>query len=115
MPPNEKCPQCGILVEDWHFEWCPDGSPPLLYQGKAVSDCPCCRKPVSYLGGKLSVPAVAGLPLQKRLVNKAADWAKNNGFTLEKYIQGDPSGQQYGGYFTLAEVQQVDIQAQGKP
>jgi hypothetical protein len=103
------------MVEDWHFEWCPDGSPPLFYQGKAVTDCPSCGKPVSYQGGTLSVPTVADLPLRKRLANKAADWAKINGTTLEKYIQGFSAGQQYTGYFTQAEVQQADIHAQGTP
>jgi uncharacterized Zn finger protein (UPF0148 family) len=56
MPPNETCPQCGTLVEDWHLEWCQDGSSPLLYQGKAVTDCPACRKAVSYQGGHLFCP-----------------------------------------------------------
>jgi hypothetical protein len=115
MPPNLRCPHCANLVEDWHFEWCPDGAPPLFYQGKAVTDCPLCHKPVSYQGGTLSVPAVASLPLLQRGAKKAAIWAKNNGTTLEKYIQGVSAGQQYAGYFTPAEIQQADTQAQGTP
>jgi hypothetical protein len=115
MPPNQKCPHCSALVEDWHFEWCPDGAPLLFYQGKAVTDCPLCQKPVSYQGGTLSAPISAGPTLLRRQANKAAEWAKNNGITLQKYIQGGSAGQQYGGYFSQAEVQQADTQAQGTP
>src|SRR5262249_16577360 len=110
MPPNQKCPHCATLVEDWHFEWGPDGSLPLFFPGKAVSNFPSCKKPVSYQGGTLSVPSAAGLPLRERLVSKAAVWAKNNGTTLEDYIRAVSPGQQYAGYFTQAEIQQADIQ-----
>jgi hypothetical protein len=79
MPPNEKCPHCSALVEDWHFEWCPDGAPVLLYQGKAVTDCPLCLKPVSYQGGTLSAPTSLGVPLLGRQPNRAAQWAQING------------------------------------
>jgi hypothetical protein len=102
-------------VEDWHLEWCPDEAPLLLYQGKAVTDCPLCRKLVSYQGGTLSVSASAAFPLLSRQVTKAAAWASNNGLTLEKYLQGTPAGQQYAGYFPLAAIQQADAQAQGTP
>jgi hypothetical protein len=115
MPPNQKCPHCSALVEDWHFEWCPDGAALLFYQGKAVTDCPLCLKPISYQGGSLSASTSFGLPLLRRQPNKAAQWGQNNGITLEKYIQGWPSGQQYVAYFTQAEVQQADSQTQGTP
>jgi hypothetical protein len=87
----------------------------LFYQGRAVTDCPLCRKEVSYQGGALSVPATANFPVLRREAIKGAAWAKNNGITLEKYIQGVSAGQQYAGYFTQAEVQQADLQAQGTP
>jgi hypothetical protein len=115
MPPNEKCPHCSVLVEDWHFEWCPTGSARLFYQGNAVTDCPLCRQPVSYQAGALSVPTTASLPLLKRQAQKAAVWAKLNGLTLEKYIQGGSTGKQYAGYFTQAAIQQADTQVQGTP
>ena len=115
MPPNEKCPHCGTVVEDWHFEWCPDGAALLFYRGKAATDCPVCLTPVSYQGGTLSIPTVAGLPLLRRQATKAAQWSKNNGITLEKYIQGWSAGQQYLSYFSQAAMQQADSQAQGAP
>ena len=115
MPPAQECPHCLALVEDWHFEWCPDGAPVLLYQGKAVTDCPLCLKAVSYLCGTLSAPTSWGLPLLKREPNKAARWAQNNGITLEKYIQRWPAGHQYTGYFAQGAVQQADSQAQRTP
>jgi hypothetical protein len=103
------------LVEDWHFEWCPDGAALLFFQGKAVVDCPLCQKPVSYQGGMLSAPVRASPTLLRRQANKAAEWAKINGITLAVYLQGGSAGQQYAGYFTPAEVQQADTQAQGSP
>jgi hypothetical protein len=115
MPPNELCPQCAALVEDWHLEWCPDGSPLLFYQASAVTDCPVCHRPVSYQGGVLSVPTSAALPLLRRQVAKAAAWARNNGLTLEDYLRGPSAGQQYTGYFSQAAIQQADATAQGTP
>jgi hypothetical protein len=53
--------------------------------------------------------------LLRRQADKAAEWARINGITLAMYIQGGSPGQQYAGYFTQAEVQQADAQAQGTP
>jgi hypothetical protein len=87
----------------------------MLFQGNAVTDCPLCGNMVSYQGGTLSVPAVANLPLLKRLATKGAIWAKNNGTTLENYTQGIVAGQQYAAYFAPAVIQQADVYAQGMP
>jgi hypothetical protein len=71
--------------------------------------------PASYQGGTLSVPTVAGLPVLRRQATKAAQWSKNNGTSLEEYIQGWSAGQQYLSDFSRAAIQQADSQAQGAP
>jgi hypothetical protein len=86
----------------------------VLYQGKAVTDCPLCQKPVSYQGGTLSIPT-GNLPLLRRQATKAARWAQNNGTTLARYTLGVSAGQQYLGYFPAEEIQQADALAQGAP
>ncbi len=115
MPPNHKCPQCGQLIEDWQFECCPDGALPQLYQGKAISDCPLCKQPVSYQGGNFSIPTVTGLPVLKRQVLKAARWSANNQHTLEHYLLNVSAGKQHAAQFTPTEIQQSDAQVRGTP
>lgn len=115
MPPNQNCPQCGHIIEDWHFEWCADGALPQLYQGMAVADCPLCKQPVSYQGGIFSIPTAADLTVMKRQVLKAAKWAENNQETLEHYLQNVSAGMQHVGQFTAAEIEHADAQVRGRP
>jgi hypothetical protein len=52
MPPNEQCPNCLQLVEDWHIEWYKTEAP-ALYKGLAALDCPLCGQAVGYQQGKI--------------------------------------------------------------
>src|SRR5271166_4824103 len=73
MPPNEQCPNCHRLVADWHVEWYKTEGP-SLYQGLAALDCPLCRQPVRFQGGRIG-PAPPGMPLITRQADQAAEWA----------------------------------------
>ena len=61
------------------------------------------------------MPATANLPMLGRKAGKAALWARYNGTTLQKYIEGASAGQQYAGYFAQAVIQQADTWTQGTP
>lgn len=110
MPPNEECPSCRRVVEDWHVEWYKTEGP-SLYQGRAALDCPLCRQPVGFQGGKLG-PAPPGVPLVRRQADQAALWAASQavsaGGTLQGYTSVAGAGLQYAGYWSTREVQQAD-------
>jgi hypothetical protein len=40
MPPNEICPNCQQLIEDWHTEWYKT-EVPALYKGSLALDAHC--------------------------------------------------------------------------
>src|SRR5437588_8641331 len=116
MPPNEECPNCHRIVEDWHVEWYKTEGP-TLYQGLAAMDCPLCGQPVGYQQGKVG-PAPPGVPLVRRYVDKAAEWAASQtaaaGGTLQGYITLAQEGARYASYWTPQEVQQADADEQAK-
>ena len=116
MPPNEKCPNCFHLVEDWHVEWYKTENT-LLYRGLAAMDCPLCGQPVGLQGGNVG-PAPPGVPMVKRHVDKAAEWAVlgagHAGGTLDGYISIAGAGSQYVNYWTPQEVQQADSNEKAK-
>jgi hypothetical protein len=112
LPANEKCPMCGVVVEDWHTEWYESSQVRALYQGKAAMDCPVCQQPVGYVGAVVGL-APAGVPVLKRSVTKAADWASDPAHqTLENYIINQ-QGKQYHGYWSDDEIKQADSAQKG--
>jgi hypothetical protein len=114
MPPNEECPACHRIVEDWHVEWYKIEGP-ALFQGRAALDCPLCRQPVGFQGGRIG-PAMPGVPLLRRNVDQAARWAASQavsaGGTLNGYISAAGAGAQYASYWTFQEVQKADADHQ---
>jgi hypothetical protein len=116
MPPNEECPNCHRLVADWHVE-CYKTEGPALYRGLAALDCPLCRQPVGFQGGKIG-PAPPGVPLARRHADQAAKWAASQavsaGGTLQGYTSAAGAGAQYAGYWTPQEVQQADANRRAK-
>jgi endogenous inhibitor of DNA gyrase (YacG/DUF329 family) len=110
MPPNEECPNCQVEVEDWHVEWYKTEGR-TLYQGRAAMDCPVCGQPVGFQQGQIG-PAPPGVPLIRRYIDKAAEWAtlgaRYAGGTLQGYISTPGPGSQYANYWTSQEVQQAD-------
>jgi hypothetical protein len=116
MPPNERCPNCHELVADWHVEWYKSEGP-SLYMGLVALDCPLCRQPVGFQGGKIG-PAPSGAPLAARHAEQAAQWAAaqavSAGGTLQGYTSVPGAGAQYAGYWTPHEVQQADAHQQAQ-
>jgi hypothetical protein len=116
MPPNEECPICRQIVEDWHVEWYKTEGP-LLYKALLAMDCPLCRQAVGFQQGKVG-PVPPGVPLVRRHAEKAAEWAASQaisaGGTLQGYISTSGAGSQYAGYWTAQEVQQADANEQAK-
>jgi len=116
MPPNEECPNCLQIVEDWHVEWYKTEGP-LLYKGLAAMDCPLCGQPVGFQQGKIG-PAPPAVPLVRRHADKAAEWAASQavsaGGTLQGYLSVAGAGTQYAGYWTPQEVRQADATEQAK-
>jgi hypothetical protein len=116
MPPNEECPNCHGLVADWHVEWYKTEGP-ALYQGLAALDCPLCRQPVGFQGGKIG-PAPPGVPLITRHADQAAQWAASQaisaGGTLQGYTSVAGAGAQYAAYWTAQEVRQADANRRAK-
>jgi hypothetical protein len=116
MPPNEQCPNCHRLVADWHVEWYKTEGP-LLYQGLVVLDCPLCRHPVGFQGGKIG-PASSGVPMITRDANQAAQWAASQaisaGGTLQGYTSVAGAGAQYAAYWTPQEILQADARRRAK-
>jgi hypothetical protein len=116
MPPNEDCPNCHRKVDDWHVEWYKTEGP-SLFQGLAAMDCPLCGQAVGFHQGKIG-PAPLGVPVVRRYVDKAAEWAalgaKYAGGTLHGYVSTIGPGSQYANYWTSQEVHQADLNEQGK-
>jgi hypothetical protein len=116
MPPNEPCPNCHRLVADWHVEWYKTEGP-SLYKGLAALDCPLCRQPVSFQGGKIG-SAPPGVPVVTRHADQAAQWAASQavsaGGTLQGYTSVAGAGIQYAAYWTPQEVLQADGQRRAK-
>jgi hypothetical protein len=116
MPPNEQCPNCHRLVADWHVEWYrTEGL--SLFQGLAALDCPLCRQPVGFQGGRIG-PARPGVPVMTRQADRAAQWAASQaiaaGGTLQGYTSAAGAGAQYAAYWTLQEVRQADANQRAK-
>ena len=115
MPPNEPCPQCGVLVLDWHNEWYEAAQRRDVYSAQAAMDCPHCRLAVLWRESRdLAAPAGNALvPVYHRSAVLAARWvpirepACGN---LAGYIANHPAGQQYNGHWQTGEVQQADQQ-----
>ena len=116
VSPNEQCPNCHRLVADWHVEWYKTEGP-SLYQGLAALDCPLCRQPVGFQGGKIG-PAPPGVPLITRQADQAAEWAASQaisaGGTLQGYTSVAGAGAQYAAYWTPQEVLQADAHRRAK-
>jgi hypothetical protein len=116
MPPNEQCPNCHRLIEDWHIEWYKTEGP-SLYKGLAALDCPLCRQPVGYQRGQIG-PAPWGVPVVRRYIDQAAAWAATQaisaGGTLQGYTSVAGAGIQYANYWTAQDVHQADADAQAK-
>ena len=116
MPPNEKCPVCQLIVEDWHVEWYKTEYS-ALYRGLAAMDYPLCGQAIGFQQGDIG-PAPPGVPLVKRNPEKAAEWAALGasyaGGTLHGYVSTPGAGSQYANYWTLFEVQQADSNEKAK-
>jgi len=116
MPPNEKCPNCLEMIEDWHVEWY-ETEQSALYQGLAAMDCPLCGQSVGFHKGTVG-PAAAGVPLVKRHAHKAAEWATlgaaYGGGTLSGYLSNAGPGAQYANYWPILEVHLADQDEKAK-
>lgn len=116
MPPNQTCPNCLQLIEDWHLEWYKT-EVPSFYKGLAAIDCPLCGEAAGFQGGQIG-PAPFGVPVVKRYVDKAADWAvlgaQYAGGTLQGYVSAPGPGRQYLSYWTTTEVRQADANEHAK-
>jgi hypothetical protein len=116
MPPKEYCPICRVMVHDWHVEWY-ETERPALYQGLAAMDCPVCGQPVGFQKNTIS-PAPFGVPVARRSVAKAAEWAalgaQHVGGTLHGYVSTLGAGAQYANYWTAREVQDADANEKAK-
>jgi hypothetical protein len=116
MPPNELCPNCHQLVADWHVEWY-KAEGPLLYQGLAALDCPLCRQPVGFQGGRIG-PATPGVRVIMRHAGQAVLWAASQaisaGGTLQGYTSAAGAGAQYAAYWTPQEILQADANQRAK-
>jgi endogenous inhibitor of DNA gyrase (YacG/DUF329 family) len=116
MPPNEDCPVCGQKIEDWHVEWY-KAERAAIYKGLAAMDCPLCGEPVGFQQGNIG-PAPAGVPLLRRSVAKAAEWAVLGaayaGGTLAGYVSTPGAGNQYASYWGALEIQHADANEKAK-
>jgi hypothetical protein len=116
MPPREECPNCNQMIENWHVEWYKTEAQ-SLYKGLAAMDCPSCGQPVGFRQGNIG-PAPLGVPLVRRYMDKAAEWAVLGaayaGGTLQGYISTAGAGSQYAHYWTAQEVRKADANEQSK-
>lgn len=116
MPSNEKCPNCYQIVIDWHVEWFKTEGAALV-RGLAAMDCPLCGQPVGFQKGIIG-PAPNGVPLVRRYVDKAAEWAGSQavaaGGTLQGYTSTPGAGAQYSGYWVVQDIRQADAHEQAK-
>ena len=89
----------------------------MLYQGLVALDCPLCRQPVGFQGGKMG-PAPPGVPHITRHVDQAAQWAASQaisaGGTLQGYTSVAGAGAQYAAYWTQQEVRHADEHQRAK-
>jgi hypothetical protein len=116
MPPNEPCPNCHRLIADWHVEWYKTEGP-SLYQGLASLDCPLCRQPVGFQGGRIG-PAPPGVPTIVRHADQAARWAASQaisaGGTLRGYTSVAGAGIPYAAYWAPQEILRADAQQRAR-
>ena len=114
LPTNDA--RTVIVVADWHVEWYKTEGP-SLYQGLAALDCPLCRQPVGFQGGKIG-PAPAGAPMMRRDADQAAQWVASQAISAGETLQGDTSAAgaeiQYAAYWTPQVVQQADARRRAK-
>lgn len=89
----------------------------MLYRGLAALDCPLCRQPVGFQGGKIG-PAPPSAPLVRRHADQAAAWAASPavsaGGALLGYTSTAGAGAQYAGYWPPQEIQQADAGQRAK-
>jgi hypothetical protein len=116
MPSNEECPNCHVLIQDWHIEWYKTEGP-LIYKGLAAMDCPVCGHTVGYPQGRIG-PVPPTVPTVRRYIDKAARWAmlgaQYAGGTLQGYLSTAGPGSQYATYWSPLDVQQADADEQAK-
>jgi hypothetical protein len=115
MPPNEPCPHCGQLIQDWHNEWYEASQRVAIYAGQAAMDCPLCRKAVLWMNSRdiAAPPAGQQVSVHQRSATIAAQWVpirETSCINLAGYIANHPAGQQYRGYWSHSEVQQAGAQ-----
>jgi hypothetical protein len=91
----------------------------MLYRGLVALDCPLCRQPVGFQGGKIG-PAPPGVPVIRRHADQAAQWAASQaisaGGNLQGYtsVAGAGAGAQYAAYWTQQEILQADANRRAK-
>jgi len=116
MPPNEECPICHRMIEDWHIEWYM-AERSDLYRGLVAMDCPLCGQPVGYFQGRIGLPP-PGVPLVRRSSEKAAAWAALGamyaGGTLNGYLSTPGAGTQFAIYWPADEIRRADETEQAK-
>jgi hypothetical protein len=116
MPPHEDCPNCQQKVQDWHIEWYKTEAVTVI-KGLAAMDCPLCGQPVGCQRGLIG-PAPPGVPLVRRHVDQAAEWAAWQatavGGTLQGYLTTAGPGVQYANYFCPQEVLRADADVRAR-
>lgn len=108
MPPNQECPHRRRLIEDWHIEWYKSEAT-AINRGLAAMDCPLCGGAVLCRMLLIGL-APSGVPVLKREVTQAAEWAESQSTsgTLQGYISSIGPGTQYANYWTFPEVHQAN-------
>jgi hypothetical protein len=113
MPPELKCPCCGDLVPDWHFEWHLRGDQREIFACDKAMECPSCRGGVAFDGFLLTV-AGPQRPLVRRSLQQAARWARNQSNNLHDYRQTN-EGKRFAGHWSDADVNAADAEAARQP
>jgi hypothetical protein len=117
MPHNERCPACGSLIPDWHWEWHSQADYADIYGGIAGMECPVCGALATFTNALTPLnlpPAGNHVRRARREVIKAAQWARNNNKSLDDYLI-TVEGRLYANFWTGAEVQQADRQVSTNP
>ncbi len=118
MPPNEKCPSCGVEVPDWHREWHTTWDQVLIFRGTAGMECPLCGAMVMHDNWHLPlmmVPPGGGVVKVTRDVIQAASWcALGVGKLLADYLK-TREGAPYAHLWSPAVVQQADQFVRNNP
>jgi sarcosine oxidase delta subunit len=109
MPPEIKCPYCGNIVPDWHFEWHSRQDQSDVFSGKKVMECPLCGAGVAFDGFTV-MAADPELVTVKRDLWQAARWARNQDKSLQEYLQ-TREGEPYLKIWSVAEVDAADKRA----